>query len=129
MTGFGAFWEQGDLITRAVALLLLAMSVSAWVTILWKGWLLRRARIGIARAIPAFWGAPTLAEGREQIALFDREGVLQPLLAAATESAEPSAPAKRSPSTGWCSSSGGRTPRMHSASPMCCWPTCAQKTP
>ncbi len=91
MTGFGAFWEQGDLITRAVALLLLAMSVSAWVTILWKGWLLRRARIGIARAIPAFWGAPTLTEGREQLALFDREGVLQPLLAAATESADPRA--------------------------------------
>ena len=29
MTGFEAFWEQGDAITRAVALLLLAMSVSA----------------------------------------------------------------------------------------------------
>jgi biopolymer transport protein ExbB len=87
VTGFEAFWEQGDAITRAVALLLLAMSVSAWVTIFWKGWLLRRARAGIERAVPAFWGAPTLADGRAQLALFDRESVLQPLLAAATDGA------------------------------------------
>ena len=88
MTGFAAFWEQGDLITRAVALLLLAMSVSAWVAIFWKGWLLRRARAGIERAVPAFWGAPTLEDGRRQLAHFDREGVLQPLLAAATDSGD-----------------------------------------
>ena len=88
MTGFAAFWEQGDFITRAVALLLLAMSVSAWVTIVWKSWLLRRARLGIARAVPAFWSAPTLDDGRAQLARFDREGVLQPLLAAATEGAD-----------------------------------------
>jgi len=89
VTGFEAFWEQGDAITRAVALLLLLMSVSAWVMIFWKGWLLRRARTDIARAVPAFWAAPTLEQGRSQLALFDREGVLQPLLAAATESASP----------------------------------------
>jgi biopolymer transport protein ExbB len=87
MSGFEAFWEQGDAITRGVALLLLTMSVSAWVTIFWKGWLLRRARSDIERAVPAFWSAPTLAEGRAQLALFDREGVLEPLLAAATDSA------------------------------------------
>ncbi len=90
MTGFEAFWEQGDAITRAVALLLLLMSVSAWVMIFWKGWLLRRARTDIERAVPAFWAAMTLEEGRSQLALFDREGVLQPLLAAATDSANAS---------------------------------------
>ena len=91
MTGFEAFWEQGDAITRGVALLLLTMSVSAWVMIFWKGWLLRRARKDIERAVPAFWAAPTLDDGRTQLALFDREGVLQPLLAAATDSADTSA--------------------------------------
>ena len=91
MTGFEAFWEQGDAITRGVALLLLTMSVSAWVMIFWKGWLLRRARKDIERAVPAFWAAPTLDAGRAQLALFDREGVLQPLLAAATGSADASA--------------------------------------
>jgi biopolymer transport protein ExbB len=90
MTGFETFWDQGDAITRSVALLLLLMSVSAWVMIFWKGWLLRRARTDIERAVPAFWAAPSLDEGRSQLALFDRERVLQPLLAAATDSASAS---------------------------------------
>lgn len=86
MAGFAHFWEQGDAITRLVAALLLAMSVSAWVLIFWKGWLLRRVRQDIARAVPAFWAAPTLEAGRVQLEAFDRERVLQPLLAAATAS-------------------------------------------
>jgi biopolymer transport protein ExbB len=84
MGGLAHFWEQGDAITRGVAALLLAMSVSAWVVIFWKGWLLRRVRIDIERSVPAFWSARTLEEGRAQLAAFDREGSLSPLLAAAT---------------------------------------------
>ncbi|CAN5861008.1 MotA/TolQ/ExbB proton channel family protein [soil metagenome] len=83
MTGFEGFWAQGDFITRSVAVLLLLMSVSAWVVIFWKGWLLRRVRSDIERAVPAFWAAPTLTAGREQLAAFDRESALSPLLAAA----------------------------------------------
>ena len=81
---FGQFWQQGDAITRAVAALLLLMSISAWVLIFWKGWLLGRVKRDIARAVPAFWSAPSLSVGQEQLAAFDREGVLRPLLAAAT---------------------------------------------
>ena len=83
MSGFAQFWTQGDLITRSVATLLLLMSVSAWVVILWKSWLLRRVRNDIERAVPAFWAAPSLETGRDQLAAFDRENALQPLLAAA----------------------------------------------
>ena len=83
MTGFGHFWSQGDFITRSVAALLLAMSVSAWVVILWKAWLLHRVRRDLVRAVPAFWAAPSLDAGREQLAAFDREAVLAPLLQAA----------------------------------------------
>ncbi len=83
MTGFAQFWTQGDLITRSVAALLLLMSVSAWVVILWKSWLLQRVRNDIERAVPAFWAAPSLDAGRDQLAAFDREGALRPLLAAA----------------------------------------------
>ena len=83
MSGFAQFWTQGDLITRSVAALLLLMSVSAWVVILWKSWLLQRVRNDIERAVPAFWAAPSLEAGRDQLAAFDREGALQPLLAAA----------------------------------------------
>ncbi len=86
MGGFETFWSQGDVITRGVALLLLAMSVGAWVMIFWKGWLLRRVRRDLVRAVPAFWSAASLDEGREQLVAFDREAVLQPLLAAAVAS-------------------------------------------
>ena len=82
-TGFEHFWSQGDAITRSVAALLLLMSVSAWVVILWKGWLLRRVRNDIERAVPAFWAAPTIEAGRGQLAAFDRERTLAPLLNAA----------------------------------------------
>ena len=87
MQGLAQFWHGGDAITRAVALLLLAMSVSAWVLILWKAWVLRRATGDIARAVPAFWDATTLEQGRERLAALDRERVLLPLLTAAA--AEP----------------------------------------
>jgi biopolymer transport protein ExbB len=84
LTGFEHFWQQGDFITRSVAALLLVMSVSAWVVIFWKGWLLHRVRSDIGRAVPAFWAAPDLQAGNEQLAAFDRERVLAPLLQAAT---------------------------------------------
>ncbi len=83
MTGFANFWSQGDAITRSVAILLLLMSVSAWVVIFWKGWLLRRVHVDLQRAVAAFWAAPSFDVGREQLAAFDREGVLRPLVDAA----------------------------------------------
>jgi biopolymer transport protein ExbB len=83
MSGFDHFWAQGDFITRGVAVLLLLMSVSAWVVIFWKGWLLRRVSHDLARAVAAFWAAPTLAEGRQRLLNFDRESVVSPLLDAA----------------------------------------------
>lgn len=83
MQGLEHFWSQGDAVGRAVALLLLAMSVAAWVLVLWKGWLLRRATGDIARAVPAFWDAASLDEGRNRLRALDREQVLLPLLDAA----------------------------------------------
>jgi biopolymer transport protein ExbB len=84
MLGLQQFWQQTDGVGRTVALLLLAMSISAWVVILWKAWVLRRARRDIARAVPAFWAADTIDSARSQLQALDREQVLAPLLAAAT---------------------------------------------
>ena len=84
MTGFEHFWQQGDAITRSVAALLLLMSISAWVVIFWKAWLLHRVRADIERAVPAFWAAPDLTTGTDRLNAFDREQVLGPLLQAAT---------------------------------------------
>jgi biopolymer transport protein ExbB len=89
MDSFGTFWSASDGVGRAVTLLLLTMSVSAWVTILWKLWVLRRARRDVARAVPAFWAAAGLDEGRQRLASLDREQVLLPLLDAATASPLP----------------------------------------
>lgn len=86
MSGFTLFWQQGDAVTLSVAALLLLMSVTAWVLIFWKAWLLRRVNQDIARAVPAFWSATSLEVGHEQVASFDRESVLRPLLCAATVS-------------------------------------------
>ena len=83
MQGLQQFWQQTDGVGRAVALLLLAMSISAWVVILWKAWVLRRARRDIARAVPAFWAAETIDSARTRLQTLDREQVLAPLLAAA----------------------------------------------
>ena len=80
MQGLDHFWQQSDSVGRSVSLLLLAMSVSAWVVILWKGWVLRRATLDIARAVPAFWDAQTIDDARARLTAMDRERVLLPLL-------------------------------------------------
>ena len=74
---------QGDAISIAVALLLLAMSVGSWVVILWKGWLLRRAAGGVQLATAAFWQAADLDAARERLGHFDPQGLLLPLVDAA----------------------------------------------
>ena len=84
MQGLDEFWGQADGVGRAVALVLLLMSISAWVLILWKGWVLKRAAGDLARAVPAFWDAGTLDDGRERLGRLDREALLLPLLDAAT---------------------------------------------
>jgi biopolymer transport protein ExbB len=83
MEGLSQFWSQADGIGRTVAALLLLMSVSAWVVILWKAWVLQRARRDIDRAVPAFWAADSLQSGRDRLSALDREQVLVPLLEAA----------------------------------------------
>ena len=58
------------------------MSISAWVLIFWKGWLLQRARRDIVRAVPVFWAAESLDTGHSRLSALDREQVLTGLLKA-----------------------------------------------
>jgi biopolymer transport protein ExbB len=80
-------WSSGDGVSRMVALVLLTMSVSAWVLILWRAWVLARARRDLGRAVPGFWSAPGLDAGRARLASMDREGILLPMLDAALQPA------------------------------------------
>ena len=83
MEGLIQAWNAADGVGRATAMLLLAMSIAAWVLIIWKGWLLRRAAADVARALPAYWDAASPAEGRARLQALDRERLLLPLLDAA----------------------------------------------
>ncbi len=77
-----ALIAQGGFISQAVAALLLVMSVASWVVILWKGWLLRRAAGDVARSTAAFWQSASVHAASEKVAVFDRESLVLPLIAA-----------------------------------------------
>jgi biopolymer transport protein ExbB len=92
---------QGDAVSRVVALLLLAMSVASWVVIFWKGWWLHRASADLTRSTAAFWQATSLAEARQRLPAFDRQGLLLPLLDAG-----------RSQTTGTLAAAGERAQQL-----------------
>ena len=79
MNLLGVF-SQGDVVNKLVTLLLLAMSVSTWVVILWKAWLLHRATGDVARSTAAFWQAASIDEARPKVAAFDRSALVIPLI-------------------------------------------------
>jgi biopolymer transport protein ExbB len=80
MNGLMHMWEQGDAVGKAVAAMLLIMSISAWVVIFWKGWLLSRARRDLVKGAQLFWDSTDLAAGRTALQGMDREAVLLPLV-------------------------------------------------
>ncbi len=71
---------QGDGVSRAVALLLLAMSVGSWVIIIWKSWLLHRAGGDVVRCVAAFWQSTSVDEALIRLRAFDREDLVTPLV-------------------------------------------------
>jgi biopolymer transport protein ExbB len=77
------WWRQGDAVTQATALALLAMSVASWVVIAWKARLLHRGRTDVARCLTAFWQAPGMDAACRTLAAFDREALVLPLVDAA----------------------------------------------
>ncbi len=89
MDGLAHFWDHSDGVIKAVAVVLLAMSVSSWVLIIWKGRLLSRARSDIERGIGLFWQARSAPEACERVAAVDRESVLLPLIEAAAAATRP----------------------------------------
>ena len=82
--GIFQLFSNGDLVSRLVAIVLLLMSVSSWVVIFWKGWLLQRAARDVARSTAAFWQSHDLEDGRRKVAAFDREALVTPLIAASS---------------------------------------------
>ncbi len=89
MPGLQQFWREGDAVIQGVALVLMLMSVSAWIVIVWKGFMLTRVRRDLPKAVSAFWAAPDLAAARQALSQGDRDGVLLPLVDAAGQAAAP----------------------------------------
>jgi len=73
---------QGDAVSRLVAALLLLMSISSWVVIFWKSWLLQRAAGDVKRSTLAFWQSASLADADQQVQALDRDALVWPLLLA-----------------------------------------------
>ena len=73
---------QGDAVSRAVVLLLLAMSVGSWVVIVWKSWFLHRASGDVSRSVAAFWQATSVDDALTRLRAFDREALVTPLVLA-----------------------------------------------
>ncbi|NML46053.1 MotA/TolQ/ExbB proton channel family protein [Ramlibacter sp. G-1-2-2] len=67
-TEFGLMhlWNQGDLVTKLVALLLLVMSLASWMVIVVKALDLRRYA-GQSRRIESFWHAADFADGLDKL--------------------------------------------------------------
>jgi biopolymer transport protein ExbB len=78
-------WGHTDAVSGLVALVMLLMSIASWVVVLWKGWLLARARRDVERGTALFWQTSSLDQAREQLQAIDRHALLTPLLQAATE--------------------------------------------
>lgn len=74
------FLLHSDVVSRVLALLLLALSVGSWVVIGWKWRLLSRVTRDVPRSVAAFWQAPGFDDARQRVAQFDRDSCVLPLL-------------------------------------------------
>jgi biopolymer transport protein ExbB len=70
---------QGDALSAALALALLAMSVASWSVMLYKAWLLYRVNADVANGKAAFWQARDVQQGLQALQAIDRLAVLLPL--------------------------------------------------
>ena len=82
-SGIAHVWLQGDAVTRTVALVLLLMSLTTWVLIIWKA-LDQRTQRQQAKACESFWHSADFAEGLDKLGTQDGN----PFRALATEGRE-----------------------------------------
>lgn len=87
------YWAQLDDLSRAVAFLLILMSLVSWYTIMaktWKFWRIRKSAI----AVQHFWNAPNLEDAVTMLDAMDLENVFTPLAKQGLTAANPAGRAK-----------------------------------
>lgn len=82
------YWMQLDSLGRAVALVLMLMSLFSWFTLLSKAWSFWRIRRS-AHALVHFWNAPNLNDAVQALRVLDVEQVYLPLAQQAAQLADP----------------------------------------
>ena len=65
--GLTHFWQQGDFVTRFVALVLLVMSVVTWIVIAYKAIQFWRVRQNARSISTRFWHNKNFAEGVQSL--------------------------------------------------------------
>ncbi|WP_233864085.1 MotA/TolQ/ExbB proton channel family protein [Paraburkholderia adhaesiva] len=84
--GIAHVWEQGEFVTRGIALTLLIMSVLSWCVIVAKGWNVVRLKRLTKHAEERFWHSDNFAEGVQKLGHANRED--NPFLALALSGQE-----------------------------------------
>jgi biopolymer transport protein ExbB len=86
--GLVHFWQQGDLVTHAVAIVLILLSVASWSVIVGKFFAQLRFNRAVERAFAVFWSAETLTGALDAIEREDRTGVFAGLAKTGLQAAE-----------------------------------------
>lgn len=77
-SAISVYWAQVDEASHLVFIILLAMSLVSWYTILSKAWSFWRVRIA-APTVHAFWQAPTIQDAVALLAEKDVENIFTPM--------------------------------------------------
>ena len=96
--GIAHVWTQGDFVTRAVAIILLAMSVASWLVIVIKALDIVKFK-KYAKTAQDFWHSADLATGLEKLG-----------------------DDKQNPSASWCSKAAKPLPTTARPAPTCMTP-------
>lgn len=79
---FLSLLTQGDALSIALSLLLLAMSVASWSVIVYKTWVLHRASQDLSTGPVVYWQARDAQQAQTALQAVDRLGLLMPLVQA-----------------------------------------------
>jgi biopolymer transport protein ExbB len=85
--GLTHFWQQGDLVTHSVALLLLALSVASWSLTISRFFQQLRFNRTMDSVFASFWGAENIEVALDKIEREDRTGVFAGLAQAGVQAA------------------------------------------
>ncbi|KIL99439.1 MotA/TolQ/ExbB proton channel family protein [Paramagnetospirillum magnetotacticum MS-1] len=85
--GLAHFWEQGDIVSHTVAIILAFLSVASWSVIALRFVAQIRVNRSVDGALETFWSAPTLEEAVERMTRRDYSGILAGLARIGVEAA------------------------------------------